>query len=148
MREYKVTVEAEQRNIGHRMYIEGLPHLLNRDRDPKYQRPEYECDHNECWRQYNYDKTVPPFWAIGIAESRCFTLPFAVYIALYDLVQVHDAIKNGDQFVFEYEGIEYVTIVDSAWPTCEKACELERNFRKEMGVDYWTGLSKKEMRGD
>ena len=124
--DYRVTVKHEPRNLGHRMHIEGLAHALRRWDEYKGK------DHEELLSQYDYEKTLPPFWSVGVAEVHCFTLPKAVYLAIYDLVQIHDDIRDGDTFRFEYEGETYVTIVNQAWPTCVEADELESALRKTI----------------
>ena len=68
-------------------------------------------------------------------DFRTYTLPYAVFVDIYDLVQSNENIKDGDEFVFVDDGEEYITVVNSAWPHCEKAALLERKFREENGIE-------------
>jgi len=122
MKTYKITVTEEPKNFGHRMLIHGL-----RDLYPGGSEPNPE-GHVWLISRYDYDKTLPPYWTAGICGQLCFTLPFAVYLELYDLCQVHEDLCKGDELVLEYQGKTYVTIVNT-WPECPAASEGEKAFR-------------------
>lgn len=123
MKTYKITVTDDlERNFGHRVVFEGLPD------DYGEGKPDAK-DYDWLFTRYDYDKEIPPFWSSGIAETRCFTLPFAIYLLVYDLCQMHQSLVDGDEFVLEYEGKTYRTIVNT-WPRCDEAQEVEKAFRE------------------
>lgn len=123
MKTYKITVTNEPENLGTRMTVHGL-------RDLYFSAKDGPSPEGFTWllRQYDYDKSVPPYWSVGISEQRCFTLPFAVYVELYDLCQVHEDLHDGDEMILEHEGQTYTTIVNT-WPECRLASEAEQAFR-------------------
>jgi len=126
-------VDDLERNYAHRLTFEGLNgHLVF--------FPERE-HHEDFLRRYDYDKTVPPFWSAGICEQRCFTLPFAIFLTCYDICQWHDDVKDGDEFVFEWEGQSF-KMAAGTWPTCDAAQDIEKAFRAQHNI------SEKKARGD
>ncbi len=104
-------------------YDECEPHLTHMV--PYSRRTEDEL---ECWYP-----GVCQYFSEG--DFQTYTLPYAVFADIYDLVQSSENIKDGDEFVFVDEGEEYITVVNSAWPHCEKAALLERKFREENGIE-------------
>lgn len=122
MKTYKITITDERpHNFGHRLTFEGLKN--------GYHGVDGET-HSDFLRSYDYDKEVPPFWSAGIAETRCFTLPYAVYLICYDLCQWHDDLQmDGDEFAFEWEGQTFKIPVGT-WPRCDEAQEIEKAFRE------------------
>ena len=116
----RYTLSVSEGEVGHYDFLNyhGLPDF---DGDGELQN---------MLRWYDYDKTRPPFWVAGFTVEACgYTLPYAVFCDVYNTTQVHDHIKDGDEFVFVHEGEEYVIVIDSAWPHCEKAYLLENGFR-------------------
>jgi hypothetical protein len=123
-----------ERNYGHRLTFRGLQNV--------YPSSPEDTDHTDFLRQYNHDKTLPPYWSAGIAEMRCFTLPYAIYLTCYDLCQWHEDLQlDGDEFVFEWEGQTF-TISVGTWPVCEAAWEAEKAFRAQHGI------TKEQARGE
>lgn len=129
---YQVTVSEEPQNMGHRLIIHGLRNLYPNGMWEGLEEETETANHNWLISKYDYEKL--PFWSSGTCEEKCFTLPWAVFLVLYDLVQVHDDLHDGDVFEFAHDGRTFVTVVASAWPHCEEAKELEVAFRKENGI--------------
>jgi len=109
--------------------VEGYngPHMVIHELADRYGDEE----NYTCWiRQYDYLKSVPAFYSCGICETRAWTLPYAIYLELYDLCQTCEELRDGDEFVFTVEGIEYRVVV-ATWPTCDDAWEMEKMFRED-----------------
>lgn len=121
MKRYQIRIEERPSDSGHSLTVEGLAD----DYEPR--------DYSTLLPQYSYNKELPPYWSVGIAEIRCFTLPFAIYISCYDLCQWHDGLKNGDELVYEVDGQTF-TIVVGTWPTCDAAQEIEQAFRAANNI--------------
>lgn len=124
MKTYNITAAEEPQNHGVRIIIHGLEH-------PYSSHPKPNTDW--LFTRYTHEKNVPPFFCEGIAESRCYTLPWAVYIWLYDECQTNEQLHDGDEMVLDYDGRKYVTVVGT-WPTCDAAQFFEDAFRVEHGL--------------
>lgn len=124
MKTYNISAAEEPSNMGVRVTFHGLPSRYSSEPGP---------DTTWLFTRYDYEKDVPAFFSEGIAESRCYTLPWSVYIWLYDECQTSDVLKDGDEMVLDYDGRKYVTVVNT-WPRCEAAQFFEDAFRVEHGL--------------
>lgn len=123
MKTYSITAAEEPENLGVRVTFVGLPgRYASRPGDLTW-----------LFKRYDYEKDVPPFFSEGIAESKCFTLPWAIYLWIYDECQTSDHLHDGDELILDYEGQRFVTIVNT-WPRCEAAQFAEDAFRVERGL--------------
>lgn len=120
---YQIKLIEEPENYGHRMMIEGLRQLYGDNKN--------QLGYDWLIRRYDYEAI--PFWVPGIDGPKCYTVPYAVYLELYDLCQVHEDLKDGDEFILEHEGRTFRIVVNT-WPTCVEAKELEQLFKKEHNI--------------